>query len=222
MVSSASMTTTITTVRDRNVMIHPCASRLWNHNNFVQFKKIELDTNCLLLRKYRFCPGQRLYVWKRFLQHLQCELNSVARSDETKRHWKGTHRVIKFVWVWSWSILMDASILPKSHRCLPLSVPNSLAQFCLVDFIYVTLIGENGNSMRAEGLTRASSNALMAEVLSRFWGWSLVKILRLKFSQDFEAKDFEAKILSRFWSCSLVKILKLNFDQFVIWLEMVT
>ena len=92
MVSSASMTTTITTVRDRNVMIHPCASRLWNHNNFVQFKKIELDTNCLLLQKYRFCPGQRLYVWKRFLQHLQCELNSLTRFDETKRHWKGTHR----------------------------------------------------------------------------------------------------------------------------------
>ena len=78
--------------------------------------------------------------------------------------------VTKFVWVWSWSILMDASFLPKSDPCLPLSVPNSLTQFCLVDLIDVPLIGENGNSMRAEGLTRASSNALMAEVWSRFWG----------------------------------------------------
>ena len=62
------------------------------------------------------------------------------------------------------------SCKPKSDPYLPLSVPNSLTQFCLVDFIDVTLIGENGNSMRAEGLTRASSNALMAEVWSRFWG----------------------------------------------------
>ena len=91
---------------------------------------------------------------------------SMRKRDIEKEH----NGVTKFVWVWSWSILMDASFLPKSDPCLPLSVPNSLTQFCLVDLIDVPLIGENGNSMRAEGLTRASSNALMAEVLSRFWG----------------------------------------------------
>ena len=53
-----------------------------------------------------------------------------------------------------------------------------------------------------------------AEVWSSFWNWSWVKILRLKFGQDFEAKfgpDCVAQDWSTFWARSLVKILKLKF-----------
>ena len=55
---------------------------------------------------------------------------------------------------------------------------------------------------------------------SRFWSWSLEKILKLNFGQDFEAvfeeifsQDIEAEIWSRIWSWNFVNagILKLGF-----------
>ena len=51
------------------------------------------------------------------------------------------------------------------------------------------------------------------------WGWSLVKILKLKFGKDIQA-DFDGEIRLRFFGLILDQILKLKLILILIWSDL--
>ena len=92
---------------------------------------------------------------------------------------------------------------PESDHCLPLSLThwltNWLTDSCLVNLIDVTLACEDANSKLVDVVTiadddRVGNNLLQiwtlrfgqkAKLLFRHWAQGLVKVLMLKFRQDF-------------------------------------
>ena len=50
-------------------------------------------------------------------------------------------------------------------------------------------------------------------IRSRYWNWSLVKIVEYFFGQYFEAENYQTVVRSRLWNWILVKILRLKLCQ---------
>ena len=118
---------------------------------------------------------------------------------------------------------------PESDHWECLSVTDSLTHWlthsCLVNLIDVTLACEDGNSKLVEVVTVADvdaedhvGNSLLqiwevtfgpkAKLLFRLWAQGLVKILKLKFRQD-----FEAGVCSAFCRWCFVEVMKLNLGR---------
>ena len=89
---------------------------------------------------------------------------------------------------------------PESDHCLPLSLTDWLTDSCLVYLIDVTLACEDANSKLVEAVNVAHVDA------EDHVGNSLLQIWKLTFGP-------KAKLLVRLWAQGLVKILKLKFRQ---------
>ena len=148
------------------------------------------------------------------------------RKDLSFYNYSFTLNIISFCW----KVLF---IGPESDHWQCLSLTHSLTDWlthsCLVNLIDVTLACEDANSKLVEVVTVADvdaednvGNSLLqiwelmfgpkAKLLFRLWAQGLVKILKLKFRQDFEAglwlvflplmfcRGYEVESWSRFWS----------------------
>ena len=115
--------------------------------------------------------------------------------------------------------------LKQWKGCLCWKEADWLTNSCLVNLIDVTLACEDANSKLVEVVTVADvdaednvGNSLLqiweltfgpkAKLLFRLWAQGLVKILKLKFRQD-----FEAGVCSAFCRWCFVEVMKLNLGQ---------